>query len=197
MPTGGEQVDAIARAATEFENAATQLHAERARLGQAEEDLAERAATIERSKLDYAEADAALDEANRLQQALEEEFRTLEETLQADVQHVLGQIRETERLIKAAQQAYAELDRQARTEHDNATAADRDLHNGRQSLSEAIGQLYEQAAQFGDYARPDLRPLVGVTTPVPWPDPATWPAAERASADLTALLSSEGVTWRA
>jgi hypothetical protein len=148
----------------------------------------------ERSKLDYAEAEAALDEANRLQQALEEEFRTLEETLQADVQHFLEQIRKTERLIKAAQQAYAELDRQARTEHDNATAADRDLRNGRQSLAEAIGQLYEQAAQFGDYARPDLRPLVGVTTPVPWPGPATWPAAERASADLTALLTSEGVT---
>jgi hypothetical protein len=40
MPTTGEQVDAIARAAAEFENAATRLHAERAKLAQAEEDLA-------------------------------------------------------------------------------------------------------------------------------------------------------------
>jgi hypothetical protein len=192
MPTDGEQVDAIARAAAEFEGAATQLHAERARLGQAEEDLAERAATIERGKLEYAEAEAALDEADRLQQALEEEFRTLEETLQADVQYVLEQLRETERAIKAAQQAYAGLDRQARTEHDNATAADRDVRNGRQSLAEAVGQLHEQAAQFADYARPDLRPLIGVATAVRWPATASWPAAERASDDLVALLTSDG-----
>ncbi len=178
MPTEGEQVDAIARAATEFENAAAQLHAERARLGQAEEDLAARAETIERSKLDWAEADAALAEAQRLQDAIEEEFRTLEETLQADVQYVLDQIKETDRLIKAAQQAYAELDRRARDEHDKVTRAEETVRAGRQSLAEAVGQLYEQAARFGELTRPDLRPLVGVTTAVPWPEPATWPAPD-------------------
>ena len=52
MPTADEQVDAIARAAAEFENAATQLHAERAKLAQAEEDLAAQTETIERRKLD-------------------------------------------------------------------------------------------------------------------------------------------------
>ena len=52
MPTADDQVDAIARAAAEFENAATQLHAERAKLAQAEEDLAAQTETIERRKLD-------------------------------------------------------------------------------------------------------------------------------------------------
>ena len=51
MPTADDQVDAIARAAAEFENAATQLHAERAKLAQAEEDLAAQTETIERRKL--------------------------------------------------------------------------------------------------------------------------------------------------
>lgn len=192
MPTAAEQVDVIARAAAEFENTATQLHAERAKLAQAEEDLAAQAATIERGKLEYAEAEEALAEWERLQQALEEEFRTLEETLQADVQQVLEQIRETERLIASAQRAYREFDGRARAEHDKATAAEAELLGERQSLAEAVGQLYEQAAQFGEYARPDLRPLLGVGTAGPWPDPARWPDAVRASEDLAASLTGAG-----
>ena len=103
MPSNAGQVDAVARAAAEFENAATQLHAERAKRAQAEEDLAAQAETIEQRRLEYAEAVGALAERERQQQALEEEFRTLEETLQADVQQVLAQIRETERLLGGGQ----------------------------------------------------------------------------------------------
>jgi hypothetical protein len=190
MPTDGDQVDAVARAAAEFESAATQLHAERDKLTQAEEDLAAQTETIEQRKLECAEAEQALDERERIQQALEEEFRTLEETLAADVQQVLEQIRDTERLIVVAEQAYRELDARARAEHDKATAADRDLRNERQSLAEAVAQLYEQAAQFGEYARPDLRPLAGVTNAAPWPDAARWPDPGSASDDLAALLTA-------
>jgi hypothetical protein len=191
MPTDGEQVDAIARAAAEFETAATQLHAERDKLTQAEEDLAAQTETIEQRKLECAEAEQALDERERIQQALEEEFRTLEDTLAANVQQVLEQIRDTDRLIAAAEQAYRELDARARAEHDKATAADRDLRNERQSLAEAVAQLYEQAAQFGEYARPDLRPLAGVTNTAPWPDAARWPDPARASDDLAAALTAD------
>ena len=192
MPTAAEQVDAIARAAAEFENAATQLHAERAKLAQARQDLAAQTETIERRKLEHAEAGEALAERARLQQAVEEEFRTLEETLAANVQQVLDQIRETETLIAAAEKAYRVLDARARAEHDRATAAEAELRNERQSLAEAAGQLYEQAAQFGEYARPDLRPLAGVTAVASWPDPTRWPDAARASEDLAASLVSVG-----
>ncbi len=76
MPTADEQVDAIARAAAEFENAATQLHAERAKLAQARggprrADRDDRTAQARAAP----EAEAALAERERLQQALEEEFR--------------------------------------------------------------------------------------------------------------------------
>jgi Putative exonuclease SbcCD, C subunit len=189
MPTAAQEVDAIARAAAEFENAASQLHAERAKLIQAEEDLAAQTETIERRKLEYAQAEAALAERERQQRALEEEFRTLEEMLQADVQQVLEQIRDTETLIAAADRAYRELDARARAEHDRATAADAELRAGRQSLADAAGQLYEQAALFGDYARPDLRPLAGVAAAAPWPEAARWPDPDRASEDLAALLT--------
>src|SRR5690242_1788810 len=194
MPVTDEQVDAIARAAAEFENAATQLHAERAKLAQAEEDLAAQTETIERRRLTCAQAADALAERERLQQALEEEFRTLEETVGADVQQVLEQIRETETLITAADRAYRELDARARAEHDRATAAEAELRGQRQSLAETVGQLYEQAALFGEYARPDLRPLAGVTATAPWTDPARWPDPAHASEDLVALLTNEGLT---
>ena len=188
MPTAAEQVDAIGRAAAEFENAATQLHAERAKLTQAEEDLTAQTETIEQRTLEYAEAEEALGERERLQAALEEEFRTLEETLAADVQQVLEQIRGTEGLIKVAEREYRELDIRARAEHDKATAAERDLRNERQALTEAVAGLYEQATQFGEYARPDLRPLLGVTDAAPWPDEGRWPDPAQASEQLAAQL---------
>jgi hypothetical protein len=190
MPTDSEQVDAITRAAAEFENAATALHTERATLARAEEDLAERTEAAERQRSEYADAQKALDEAERFQAALEEEFRTLEEALQADVQHVLEQIRQTERELKTAQRAYDQHDKRARDEHDKVTAAESDVRNERQSLTEAVGQLYEQAIAFGELARPDLRPLVGVATARAWPDPSAWPDAEAASDDLAARLTS-------
>ena len=191
MPTDSEQVDAITRAAAEFENAATALHTERVTLTRAEEDLAERTEAAERQRSEYADAQKALDEAERFQAALEEEFRTLEEALQVDVQHVLQQIRQTERELKTAQRAYEQHDKRARDEHDKVTAADSDVRNERQSLTEAVGQLYEQAMAFGELARPDLRPLIGVTTPLAWPDPSAWPDAEAASDDLAAQLTGD------
>jgi hypothetical protein len=192
MPAVAEQVDAIARAAAEFETAATQLHAERAKLAQAEEDLAAQAETIERRRQEYAEAELACAEREREQQGLAEEFRTLEETLQADVQQVLGEIRRTETRIKDAERAYRELDARARAEHDRATAAKAELGTERQSFAEAAGELFEQVAQFGDYARPDLRPLVGVTAGEAWPDPAQWPDPARVGEDLAASLAGAG-----
>ena len=191
MPTDSGDVDAIARAAAEFENAASDLHKERAAVVRAEEDLAERSEAVERQRLEYAEQETALEEAERAQAALDEEFRSLEEALQTDVQRVLEQIRQTERDLKAAQGAYQDHDGRARLEHDKVTAADRDLHNERQSLADAIGQLFDQASAFGEFARPDLRPLLGVSTARAWPDPAAWPDAGRASEDLANVLAAE------
>jgi hypothetical protein len=192
LPTREDEVDAIARAAAEFENAAVALHGERVTLARAEEDLEERAESLARQRQEHEEAEAAAEEAGRLQEALEEEFRTLEEALQQDVRHVLEQIRQTERELRNAQGQYSEHDRRARHEHDNVTAADRDVSNGRQALADAIGNLHEQAWQFGDFTRPDLRPLVGVTVAAPWPESSAWPAGDTASDALAASLTASG-----
>jgi len=190
MPTAAEQVDAIARAAAEFESAATQLHAERVKVAQAEGDLAEAAETIERLTAEYAEAERELAARDRAQQALEEELRTLEETLGADVQQVLEQIRATERLIRAASDEYNELDARAHREELNAVRAQENLSRGREALAEAVFQLYEQGAEFGPYARAELRPLIGVPNVGAWPD-AAWPDADRACDDIIARLTRD------
>ena len=190
MPTQEDEVDAIARAAAEFENAAVALHGERVTLARAEEDLEERTESLQRQREEHQEAENAAAEAERLQAALEEEFRTLEEALQQDVQQVLAQIRETERALSGAQGQYGEHDAMARREHDNVTAADRDVSNERQALADAIGNLYEQASQFGEFTRPDLRPLVGVAAATPWPESTVWPARETASDTLAARLTA-------
>jgi hypothetical protein len=191
MPTESGDVDAIGRAAAEFENAASDLHKERATLVRAEEDLAERSEAVERQRLEYAEQETALDEAARAQAALDEEFRSLAEALQTDVQRVLEQIRQAERDLKAALDAYQGHDGRARQEHDKVITADRDLLNQRQSLTDAIGQLFDQAAAFGEFARPELRPLLGVSNARAWPDPAAWPDTGRAAEELADALASD------
>jgi hypothetical protein len=190
MPTQEVEVDAIARAAAEFENAAVALHTERVTLARAEEDLEERTESLDRQRREHEEAETVAAEAERLAEALEEEFRTLEESLQQDVQHVLEQIRHTERELRNAQGQYSEHDRRARREHDNVTAAGRDVSNERQALADAIGNLHEQARQFGEFTRPDLRPLVGVTVAAPWPESSAWPARETASDTLATSLTA-------
>jgi SbcC/RAD50-like, Walker B motif len=191
MPTREEEVDVVARAAAEFENAAVALHSERVTLARAEEDLEERTGSLERQRTEHEEAERAAAEAERLQAALEEEFRTLEEALQQDVQHVLAQIRQTERDLKNVQGQYHEYDNRARLEHDNVTAADRDVSNEREALADAIDNLYEQASQFGEFTRPDLRPLVGVAAATPWPERTAWAASKTASDTLAKRLTSQ------
>ena len=179
MPSTAGEVDSIARAAAEFENAAIALHGERATLAQAQDDLGQRTQSLERQRAEQQEAEAAATEAERIQEAFEEEFRALEEALQQDVQQVLEQVRQAERELRDAQKRYAEHDKKARHEHDNATAADRDVRNERQALADAIANLHEQARNFGAFTRPDLRPLLGVDTPITWPEPAAWRPAKQ------------------
>ena len=92
---------------------------------------------------------------------------------------------------RTAQQAYAQHDLRARGEHDKVTAADRDVLNERQSLADAVGQLFDQATAFGEFARPDLRPLLSVGAAPGWPDPAAWPDAQRVGEDLAARLGRQ------
>ncbi|HET9898207.1 MAG TPA: SbcC/MukB-like Walker B domain-containing protein [Streptosporangiaceae bacterium] len=191
MPTEAEQVDVISRAAADFESAATQLHGERAKLAQAQDDLAEQTNTIGRLRAEYAEAERALAGRESEQRALEAEFRTLSETLEADVKQVLEDIRQTERQINAAADSYRLLGDEAVTASKRAARAEENLRTGRETLAQAVAELHAQAREFGHYARAELRPLVGVNQAGPWPDAARWPDAGHASDELISVLTSE------
>ena len=186
MPTADEQVDAIARAAAEFENAAAQLHAERASWPRPKKTWPCRPRRSNGASWNTPQAEEVLAERERLQRALEEEFRTLEETVAADVQQVLEQIRETEQLIAAANQAWRELDARARAEHDQGHR-----RRGRTARPAAVagrgGPAAVRAGRAVRRVRPaDLRLLAGVTDAAPWPDPARWPDPDQSGADLAA-----------
>jgi hypothetical protein len=60
-------------------------------------------------------------------------------------------------------------------------------------LSEAVAAVHEQATGFGEFARPDLRTLIGVTGAVlpHWPDPVRWPDPDRASEELAGRLERD------
>ena len=121
MPTQEDEVDAIARAAAEFENAAVALHGERVTLARAEEDLDERTRVARAPAPGARGSRGGRQQAERLQEALEEEFRALEEALQQDVQQVLEQIRQTERELQdragPVQRARQESTSRARQRH--------------------------------------------------------------------------------
>jgi hypothetical protein len=77
--------------------------------------------------------------------------------------------------LRAVHQVQAHTDDVARAEHDKATTAGAALRAARQSLAEAVAAAHEQAAGFGELARPDLRSLIGVgaSGALPhWPDAA-------------------------
>jgi predicted nucleic acid-binding Zn-ribbon protein len=167
MPTREDEVDDIARAAAEFENAAVALHGERLTLARAEEDLEERTESLERQRQEHEEAEAAARDAERLQEALEEEFRTLEEALQQDVQQVLERIRQAERELRNAQARYGEHDRNARREHDNVTAADRDVSNERQASPTRSATCRSRPGSLAS----SPAPTCARSSASPWPHP--------------------------
>ncbi len=145
MPTEAEQVDAISRAAAEFESVATQLHGERAKLAQAEDDLAGQPIAIERLTADYAEAERALAEREGEQRALEAEYSTLSETLGADVRQVLEDIRETEKLIKVAAEAYRHRATRRSAPRSGPRGPRRTCERTGVAGPQSIGELHAQA----------------------------------------------------
>ena len=162
MPTADEQVDAIARAAAEFENAATAAARRAGQAGPGGRGPGRAGRDDRAPPAECAEADAAFDGA-----------RAAAAGPGRGVPH-------PGRGSAGRRPAGARADPADRAAHHRGRAGvpgagragPRRARQGhrrggrtagqRQSLADAVGQLYEQAAQFGEYARPDLRALAGV-----------------------------------
>ncbi|MEV7969290.1 SbcC/MukB-like Walker B domain-containing protein [Sphaerisporangium sp. NPDC088356] len=169
MPRDPREVDAVAQALDDLLRAAEGLCAEREKIVTAQGDLAEREETVERLSHEQAEAEMALGAREAAHAVLVERLETLERTFDADLKEVLRQITETERLIVLARTTRSEQEQVATREREAEVLAGADLEHGREALAGAFLSMAEQIAEFVPYTQADLRPLVGVTDPTPWP----------------------------
>ncbi|GAA3819695.1 hypothetical protein GCM10022226_45150 [Sphaerisporangium flaviroseum] len=169
MPRDPREVDAVAQSLDDLLRAAEALCAEREKAATARADLVEREESIERLSQEQAEGEAAVGAREAAHAVLAERLETLERTFDADLKEVLRQIAETEDLIAQARAIRDEQDRGATAEREAEVLAGADLEHGRESLTGAFVSMTEQIAEFLPYTQADLRPLVGVTDPTPWP----------------------------
>ena len=193
IPTSADEVDAVERAVTDFEQAAGDLVRARSEAERMTEDLAGRKARIARLGSENEEAAEVLAE-NRAAYAVGAEKLSVDERAGgAEYEQIRDEIADAEQQLRVARAQLRAAGETAREEHDKHIAAQRDLAHGRDALAGAVAEMTAQAAAFGPYAHGDLRPLLDVTEAAPWPGPAQWPLAERAAAELAdRLVGADG-----
>ncbi len=193
MPTSADQVDAVDRAVTDFEQAAGDLVRARGEAAGLSQDLAGRRERIARLGSENDEAAGLLAE-NRAAYAVSAEKLLVDERASgAEYEQIRDEIRDTEEQLRRARAQLRAAEGKAREEHDRFIGAQRDLKHGCDALARAVSELTAQAAAFAPYAHPDLRPLLDVTETAPWPAGPRWPIAERAAAEFSdRLAGAEG-----
>ncbi|GAB3652704.1 hypothetical protein GCM10027589_10320 [Actinocorallia lasiicapitis] len=186
MPTEPAEIAEIARAVEEFVAAGEQLAREQESLLEAEQDLRARLATVQRLEEQNAEdAENLAERAAQVEEA-RERLNTRTDALGSSLQEILQQIAEAEKEIKGAERGRAQHDAQARGEHDALVKAEAAIEHGGRALSEAMDVLLEQIVAFEPFARPDLRPVLGLTLTTLWPE--HWePAAEVGARAVAAI----------
>jgi hypothetical protein len=185
MPTGPQDVSLVERAVADFEQLAAELVRARTSADELRADLAGRQDRIGRLTGENDETAELLEERLAAHRAAAEELAVHEQIRSGEYQEIIAALDQTGVARQAARQAQKAAERQMSDEHDKRVRAERDLKLGREALTEAVRELFAQAAAFGPYAHGDLRPLLGVTEATPWPAPGQWPAAEQAVSLLT------------
>ncbi|MEW1838318.1 TIGR02680 family protein [Nonomuraea angiospora] len=180
MPTKAEDVDAVERAVDDFVTTAQLLQNGRNEAKTTEQDLATRQAAIARQRAQHTEDTAALQAKQEQHSAETEELRAREEALDAPLQKVLAQISQIEQQLSAIRTAYDKYESTVSREHDAMISAQADLKHGRDALATAFGHLFERTRSFAPYAHSDLRGLLGVSAPAPWPADTVWPSPHEA-----------------
>ncbi|GAA3226221.1 TIGR02680 family protein [Actinocorallia longicatena] len=170
MPSDPGEIAAVARAVDDFVAAGEQLAREHESLLDAEGDLESRLGTVRR--LDEQNAEDAENLAERREQveAAREQLTARTEALGASLQEILRQISEAEGEIKAAERLRHGHDARVRAEHDALVKAEAAIEHGGRALAEAMDVLLEQIVAFEPFARPDLRPILGVPITTLWPE---------------------------
>ncbi|RCG27112.1 TIGR02680 family protein [Sphaerisporangium album] len=189
MPSGEEEVEAVARAVADYAAAAERLLRERDGIALLEQDLTGRRRTIERLAADLRTASEELAEKEEAHLAAAARLAALEDALSAPLKQILAQINEVERKLAAAKAAVRAEEERARAEHDALVTARAAYDHGRGALVSAVAELFEQLASFAPFVQADLRPVLGVDPGPSWPDRTRWEEPERAVAGIVERLS--------
>jgi hypothetical protein len=189
MPARAADVDAVARAVEDFAAAAQAVHGSRELAANTERDLRSRRQAIERLRAQHDQDAAALHAKKREHAIAVADLAAREEALAAPLKELLGQIEEVERCLETTANVRREYAAAATREHDAVIRAENDLKHGQESLSEAVGHLFEHAASFAPYAHIDLRTLLGVGIDARWPADPGWPTTDEATKTVTQSLA--------
>ena len=186
LPASAGELDAVERAVADFARVADELVRARGELAGAGKDLHQRSDRITRLTSENAEAAELLAENQALYVAAAEKLSVDERASGAEYEQIRDEILDLEHRLAAARADRKAAGVRQVGAHDTVVGAERDLSHGRSALAAAMSELVTQAAAFGPYTQPDLRPLLEVTESAPWPAAAQWPDAQRVADELAA-----------
>ncbi|MEU9886257.1 SbcC/MukB-like Walker B domain-containing protein [Sphaerisporangium sp. NPDC051011] len=189
MPSGEEEVEAVARAVADYTTAAERLLRERDGIALLEKDLTGRRRTIERLGAESRAASEDLAEKQEAHLAAAARLAALEDALSAPLKQILAQINQVERELAAVKAAVRASEERARAEHDALVTARAAYDHGRDALVSAVAELFDQLASFAPFVQADLRPVLGVDAGPSWPDRSRWEEPERAVTEIVERLS--------
>ena len=188
MPTGSEDVDAVAAALDAFTETARALHGARADIAEYTRDLEERRDTIARltEALEGDRAELARGRADHERETAE--LATLEAAIDAPARELLDRLEHTESELREVGERHRDAEKEASDAHDLAVRSETLRDSGGRSLTDALATLFEHTAALSALTRPAVRAVLDVDTCGTWPAPDQWPAPEKAA---QRLLSGE------
>lgn len=184
MPTGAEDVEAVAVALDAFAETARALHTARADIAEYTRDLEERRDTVTRLT-EALEGDRAELERGRADHAREmAELATLEAAIDAPARELLDRLEHTESELRRVHEQHRDAEKEASDAHDRAVRSETLRDSGGRSLTDALATLFEHTAALSALTRPAVRAVLDVDTSGTWPAPDQWPAPEKAAERL-------------
>jgi hypothetical protein len=190
LPTGREELNAVAHAIADFAEAGRALSDCRSRAEDADRDITGRNELIDdntQSCMEQAEALQTRQDEFAVQAA---RLHTQEATLAAPLRQILLKIADAEGQLEDEQGTYNRAKEEAEKQRDRFLTADNDVKHVREALTTAIGEHLRAARALEPYARPDLLGLLESDTDTQWLPTEIWPTPEQAVQQLMNALTT-------
>ena len=184
MPTGPEDVDAVAAALDAFTETARALHTARADIAEYTRDLEGRRDTVARLTEALEGDRAELDRGRADHERETAELATLEAAIDAPARELLDRLEHTESELRRISEQHRDAEKEASDAHDRAVRSETLRDSGGRSLTDALATLFEHTTALSALTRPAVRAVLDVDTSGTWPAPDQWPAPAKAAQRL-------------